>query len=311
MKRDRSAFEKKCMQGDFPGALLALPTHLSKEPSTRKLQIRIDRRFLSRAEPLEPNVADPMLKRLIASYRKYYREALLYPEWASSFEEALRSELNILGQESKLFSSAPKSWDQLERKFAAALKARGFYSLFGRVTPFRSILVWQKERAREYSVTLPESEERVRVVHLDGFLELGWMHFASFGRFHVGGWAKEDALFCVYQAYKYRFDSGRFLASYLSHEAQHLSDYRRFPGLPQVDLEFRAKLAELCAAKRPKLLLQKFSREANPGTSQPHPLSAARVIEGIDARSASSIRESALKMLLTHSTGLHEKRIKK
>ena len=52
-----------------------------------------------------------------------------------------------------------------------------------------------------------------------------------------------DTLYCVEWAYAP--DTENFEVSYLKHEAQHLADFQRFPGLPSAELEYRAKLTEL------------------------------------------------------------------
>lgn len=71
-----------------------------------------------------------------------------------------------------------------------------------------------------------------------------WLHYATFGEHYAGGWAKEDALYCVKEAYE-PLDDEVFNVSFLKHEAQHFYDYEHYPNLPGYVLEYRAKLVEL------------------------------------------------------------------
>lgn len=147
----------------------------------------------------------------------------------------------------------------------------------------------------------------MNVVFLEDFIELGWLHYATFGKHYVGGWAKSDALYCVARAYRRGGD--RFHASYLCHEAQHYSDYKRFPKLQQQDLEYRAKLAELIASKRPGKLIKKFSSEAKDNKQLPHSYAAFCLLKNFEQRRLDprSIKRSAVASLSAHSKALRER----
>jgi hypothetical protein len=101
--------------------------------------------------------------------------------------------------------------------------------------------------------------------------------------------------------------SDRFVASYLSHEAQHWADYKSFPRLEQTDLEYRAKLAELVAFKRPKRRLEYFRSEANNDPRMPHCFAAFHIVERMDElmdQKDMSISESAKLLLCEHTEEL-------
>jgi hypothetical protein len=182
---------------------------------------------------------------VVLSYREYYRESLLDLPRKDSFERELERKVIKTLKDFGLKVRKNQSWESIEKVLAKEFRNRGYFTLFGKITPLRSLLVWKSEKRRSFKVPLSTGSENVNVVLLDNFVDLGWLHYATFGRYYVGGWAKKDALYCVSQAYKRNFNSEAFRVSYLAHEAQHFSDYKKFPEITQADLEFRAKLAEL------------------------------------------------------------------
>lgn len=200
--------------------------------------------------------------------------------------------------------------EKLEKILKEALRSRGYFCLFGIVKPFRSLMIWKKEKRRSFSVVLPEKTQKVDVIFLDQFAELGWLHYATFGKYYVGGWAKKDALFCVKQAYK--VNSSTFKVHYLSHEAQHFSDYKLFPKLIQVDLEYRAKLAELALTKTPRKFLQKLRCEAKNDIHIPHSFAAYKILSNIcEVSSPKAIRLDATQLLRRHTEDLKRHGAKK
>ncbi len=116
-----------------------------------------------------------------------------------------------------------------------------------------------------------------------------------------------DALYCVAQAYKYRFSSEAFRVSYLNHEAQHFSDYQRFPGLSPVNLEYRAKLAELIAAKSAKRLFRKFTAEAKKDLKFPHSHASWRLLNDMGLPgSANLASQKAIRLLQQNNLRLEK-----
>ena len=68
----------------------------------------------------------------------------------------------------------------------------------------------------------------------------------------------------------------------LYHEGRHFSDYQRFPKLQQAELEFRAKLTELCFAEETLWRrLTYFIHSATPQPSAPHTYAAHFVIQSL------------------------------
>lgn len=135
------------------------------------------------------------------------------------------------------------------------------------------------------------------------------MDYLTFGRFGTGGRTSPDGTInCVEQAYD--FESERFRVSLLKHEAQHASDMKMFPKIIPAELEYRAKLVELCYSGDFGLL-QKFISEADESKkSDSHAVASARIKrEFSDAKQGDilSIQAQALKLFNAHTKELKEK----
>ena len=105
---------------------------------------------------------------------------------------------------------------------------------------------------------------------LDNFSSLGWSDFATCGRRGTGGWATSEALFAVRPRYA-SIETEEFRVTFLGHETQHFADYARFPGLPQWELEYRAKLTELALATETRArVLRKFTEDQGDDPASPH-----------------------------------------
>jgi hypothetical protein len=82
---------------------------------------------------------------------------------------------------------------------------------------------------------------------MDGFVTLGWEEYSTLGAHYPGGWTNKEAIYCVKKAYN--LTSEDFLVDLLAHEGRHFADAALFPQLESADLEYRAKLVELCLLK--------------------------------------------------------------
>jgi len=162
-----------------------------------------------------------------------------------------------------------RNLDQLEKSLGHQFDKKGVYYILGSVLPYRELEIWKKQTSKIYNVKLPNKNRKVKVVFLHDFIIRGWADYATVGVSYPSGWAKKDALFCIKDAYNQR--SEKFKCSYLVHETQHFDDYKHFPKLEQIDLEYRAKLAELIMSKkRTYELLDKFIVTMNNNPSSPH-----------------------------------------
>lgn len=293
-----------CLQANLKFAIRSLSKNQkSDSKKIQTLRKKVLARFVTQTERAKFICRDSIVAEAIKSYRDYYLKVLLSPKKNDSLEkdlnDSLRSILAKLGRK----RVATYSTEKIEKTLAEEMKKRDYYSLFGKVAPFRSLLVWEKQYSKTYTVPLPEKKEKVQVVFMDKFVELGWLHYATFGRYYVGGWAKKDALFCVKQAYK--VDTPSFMAHYLAHEAQHFADYKSYPKLSQIDLEYRAKLAELFHTRTPKKFIQKLISEAKNDRLLPHSFAAYRIVSDLKkVQTTASFKQKAVDLLEKHSKSL-------
>ncbi len=135
--------------------------------------------------------------------------------------------------------------DALEDAIKERLSASGWHTLGGTTGPFLGPYIWQETDKTDYAVELPDRTEDLTVFWMDGFIMRSWLDWLSDGETGTGGWAKEEGIYCVRDAYadKSRY-AEYFNVSFLKHEAQHHADLRR--GITKSsELEYRAKLVEL------------------------------------------------------------------
>jgi hypothetical protein len=141
-------------------------------------------------------------------------------------------------------------------------------------------MAWRSERCEKCSVELIDSSHEIDLVYLDDFLSLGWFGYATLDHIHTGGWAKDNAIFCVVPAWN--MESETFRISFLCHEVQHISDYQLKPELQGPELEYRAKLVELAFAEQTSAdLIRQFVSDANEGRDVPHKHAAFHVVQNL------------------------------
>ena len=104
---------------------------------------------------------------------------------------------------------------------------------------------------------------------MDDFLTLGWKDYATLGMTSSGGWAAKESIYCLTWAWNH--DSENFRVSVLKHEGRHVADFKRYPMLDALDLEYRAKLTELAFADTTLIsLLNNFTSNAASNPASPH-----------------------------------------
>ncbi|BDU73952.1 hypothetical protein [Mesoterricola silvestris] len=297
------------LQGDMKTALplfQALPLEALEKAQSQAVQTLLARFSPS---PRPSTARDPWVAHVLAAYEAYWKQAMLGQATPEAAERDLFRALAPLAQ---IGTGSPGDGvGALEPLLETRLRERGIHALFGYTRPFRECMLWTSEEERHFGVELPEGHEEVRVVMLDGFLCLGWMGFATGDTYHTGGWTRPDRLFCLKGSYD--LASEAFHVSYLVHEGQHFADSRRFPGLEQPELEYRAKLAELSRATTTQAsLLRAFSANLSDQRNLPHPYANRLVMRDLaqilglngppagvrwEAVKPEAIREAAVRLL--------------
>ncbi|TFV89314.1 hypothetical protein E4K72_21625 [Oxalobacteraceae bacterium OM1] len=259
---DLATFHRALLQGDVRTALQAYDGTSTDDLPDKDVAAAtcIRERF---AAPLDRQSGT--LGPMVNAYRQYWRALMLN----SVSTEAAEAELF-----KRLTAALPSGPWQTEdapgvtRAVRAELEARGYHAVTGVTKPYYELIVWEQERPADYVVRLPTEDLTVHVVFMDRFISGGWLDYASCGRFGVGGWAANDVLYAA--APRYDTDTEQFRVNYLAHEGQHAADLRRYPGLDQAELEYRAKLVEIIYASKPYELLARFATTAQPGRAVPH-----------------------------------------
>lgn len=229
-------------------------------------------RVLADFDTERPRESDPGLDvwtaRVLDAYRDYWTRTLMGVETAEGGTQNLAATLaRLIGITGE--AAAQADMDAIEPALKERLRSKGFFSLHGVTSPFREFMLWRTQQVQDFQVELPESNVAVSVVMLDGFICLGWAGYATGNRYHCAGWATREHLYCVRSSY----DPGSeaFRVSYLAHEAQHFTDYKRFPQLEGPELEYRAKLVELVYADTTRdALLGNFGRNGSDSRDNPH-----------------------------------------
>lgn len=223
---------------------------------------KYNNRFFSEKPIYSYKTSDIWIRSVLKSYYQYFRAVLTKSQVDADKElaEKLKGLINDDSLDLDVIESV------LEREF----KDRGYQFLGGVTAPFRGPYIWGSEEKVEYTVTLPSGEQPVSVYFMSDFILHGWLHFATFGKYAAGGWAKQNAIYCVKDRQRKGTDHPDFVYSFLTHEAQHFNDYQKFPKLLPRDLEYRAKLVELIYHPNNKKLLTDFSTYADTNKENSH-----------------------------------------
>ena len=299
MKRYYASF----YQHDFSNAIASLLKARPRTPAGRKLKSACRLRFGPDKDLGKIKTKDAFSRAIVASFRIYWQKVLL-GELSHSEGEKLLFEMcrvALVGAGHKKVKPTSDSCIPLLRK---ELSKRGFFHNFGKTLPFWCLYLWQKQWEKTYSIKLPLAQQELTVVFMDRFVELGWMHFGTFAKASTGGWADEKAIHCVKSLY--RLNSEAFRVAYLTHEAQHYQDYANFPKLQQLDLEYRAKLAEILASSDPVKKVAHFASEAVDNPNNPHGHSSFLILRalGKKKRVGSALKVAARGVFDDHTVRL-------
>ena len=292
------------LKNEFHQAITTLFATQPTTPKARALKKRCQKRFGPTLSIGPIRTFDPFVRALVTAVRVYWTRCFLQEWTIPQADEALllafRTALITAGR-----SKVPITQEALFQRTGRELTRRGFHHCLGKTLPFICPYIWKNNIKKTYTVDLPLAPQKLPVVFMSGFVEPGWMHFGTFGRYATGGWVAHDAIYCVKSRYKP--NSEAFRVSFLTHEAQHFQDKATYPQLKQLDLEYRAKLAEILSAKCPLLRLRKLAHEATDNPANPHGHAAYLIQQGLSLAkpTANQLRESARGLLDSHTQKLN------
>ncbi|MDD2715875.1 MAG: hypothetical protein PHW04_08290 [Candidatus Wallbacteria bacterium] len=312
-KEIRNKYVSLCCQGDLISAYEYLCDLKNPGTSAAKLRDKVKRRFFSLNHRYSFKTGDPFLRRICRAYCEYITSVLTRKQSADAAEKVLLERLaTIMGASGK-----PDS-EKLESLISEKVGKKGFHFLGGKTSGLLGPYIYEKSEKKIIKVALPDGSYNLPVFFLRGFLMRSWLSYATFDLAGTGGWAKKDGLYCVHKCYAKKMNTDDFQVSFLRHEAQHFSDYKKYPDLCQIDLEYRAKLVELIYWKKNRRLLW-FASEAKNDRSQPHSFASYQIItrlqKAIFPKSGkvepkwekvdySLIRQQALELFNNHTAGL-------
>lgn len=233
------------------------------------------KRFVDQSDTAPPESGSALIDGVILSFQHYWIDSLMGTQEQQINELKLEDNLKILISRHGNTEGIQSDSD-VHKKLGALLASEGVYYLDDIAPPWRDLFLWRKQEVRNYPVTLTDHTRTVRVIFMEDFQSLGWKYYASLGLASTTGWVENGELYCVDWAYDR--NSERFKVSYLKHEARHLADYERFPGLDAVELEYRAKLTELAFAHHSATrLLEDFISKSAENPESPHAMANFQV----------------------------------
>lgn len=256
------------LRGELQNVFNILDTINEKKISPRELKIkeRYYTRFINQNEIFNYKTSDENIIEFVDMFHSYWKKNMIHGqtiEKADSLFTELMANYLIVNKyipENVSFDLVENNLYKYSNDF---LKGKGYFSnAFGKTGHLYDLFLWKKEEIENYSIELIEESVNVKVHLMDDFISTGWSHYTTFGRSYASGWANREALFCVVSAYD--IESENFKISYLTHEGQHFSDYKKYPKLIQKDLEYRAKLVELAKSETTTIqIINKFITNAS------------------------------------------------
>lgn len=273
---DIEKFYAKCFQGNVLEAIDYLKSFENNSEDILELERKYIHRFVTKDEVLKIDSEDPWIQEVLKCYYKYYISVLTNNDLQESEKQLTVSLANTL------MINEGVDLDEIETKLESIFREKGYSFLGGRTTPYRGPYIWKTTNKEDFLVELPCGNQKLAVFFISEFLMLSWLHFATFGRHHTGGWAKKEGVYYVNTNNK-EIDthSADFQVWFLKHEAQHLSDYAKYPNLEGADLEYRAKLVELIYYPDTFNKLEIFTNQSKNDKSLAHPYSAFLIIKGL------------------------------
>lgn len=277
------------IQEDVKSLLYVLDTLPDTELNGEEILIKEKyyRRFRTQDEVYEYNTADKLIKDMTDIYTNYWKSVLLKQKSVAEADTVLINNLkNYLLENSgggNYRDNTEINSDPL-KYFSGLLTGKGYFcNVEGKTGNLYDIYIWRTQDTTDFNVDLPDENIRVSVIFMKDIITLGWEEYATFGYHYPGGWPKDSVLYCVAKAYN--TSEEKFTVSYLTHEAQHFQDIKKYEEIPSWHLEYRAKLAELSRADETMYkLLAAFIRGAKNDSTLSHPYAEYCVIRDLSKK---------------------------
>lgn len=280
IKLDYNKILSYCVQTNVKPVLSLLDVDTTKLSEKDKyFKLRFENRFKYNEDRGSLNGQQKTsVDSLINIYKSYWRASLLNPE--QEYDSLLVENLNSLF---KYQSKTKADTLGLDSRIRNYVTSKGYYTLGnGKVGRLQDLLIWKTEKDTIYTFSIYTEKISAKVIFLEDFVSLGWSRYVTFDK-SIGGWAKDDGLYCVKESYD--IESDGFKIHYLAHEGRHFEDYKIFPNLSGYDLEYRAKLTEISLAQETLYpLIKQFITSANYDSDNQHPVANYVVIKNLSKK---------------------------
>ena len=237
MKYEETMLKKYCSNGDIPGLIAYLKTC----PNQEELISFYEKIFIQEPSEFQFPTENKKINNILKGYYHYYVYVFGKGHTPEEGKQFLYETFK------KLY---PYPWlrniNLMEIFIKMQINREGYHYLGGTTSSFYGPYIWKETEKKVYDVEIPEGIIKVKVFFMKDFIANSWLSFISKGKTGTGGWTKRRGLFCKWDSYSEKLDHPSFQISFLKHEAQHLSDFRKYHRKLSVSqLEYRAKLTEL------------------------------------------------------------------
>lgn len=272
---NRSAYVGLLVRMDIPGTL----AYLDRCGETA----RVDALRRKLRDPQPYDTGDAFLDHVLNAYQDYFRSCfsvgLDTPSRTPASAEP-KARCTLAERLREILALPEADLDTLEQATGGRLTASGWHYLGGLTGGFYGSYIWRETAQTDYKVELPHGPETLTVFWMDGFVLRSWLAWLSDGETGAGGWAKDEGIYCVREAYAGILDTPKFNVSFLKHEAQHHADMRR--GITSSsELEYRAKLVELIYYPDASFLESLLASSDLSDKTNAHAWAAGKIVAGL------------------------------
>jgi len=280
IKLDYNKILSYCVQTNVKPVLSLLDVDTTKlSEKDKDFKLRFENRFkYSEDRSSLDGQKNTSVDKLVNIFKSYWRASLLNPE--KEYDSLLTANLNLFFSYERTSNKDSLNLDSLIHKF---ISSKGYYTNgLGKVGRLQDLLVWKTQKDTTYTFSIFSEKISAKVILMEDFITIGWGKYATLDK-SIGGWATDDALYCVKESYD--IESDDFQIHYLAHEGRHFADFKIFPKLSGYDLEYRAKLTELSLAQETIYpLINQFIGSANYDSENQHPLANFVLIKGLSKK---------------------------
>ncbi len=284
MQFDTGVFYGWLVQGDLHHAI-----EYAKKYSSEEVRLARYEQLFEKQQYITYPVSQ-RAQNILLAYQLYYRDVFYIRMSSEAAATMLQSRLT------ELIDCDPSlTLDNLEDTILPSIfQEDGLHFMGGKTGGFYGPYVWKSTEEKTYQVELPAGIQPYTVrLHRD-FLTKSWLDYISFGEISTGGWSNGDGVIdCIADCYD--ITSEAFFVSLLKHEAQHAQDLKKYHGIAQDELEYRAKIVELIYSEERDLMAD-YQQQS--GDANSHSRAAKRICEAIcDINNRKEIQEKAKRLL--------------